>query len=239
MLPVPAYRPEKYPPSDQFAQFDDAVGEGVDAAAEAHSRLGGKRERMMHFHHQRLERHGIVPVRNAGVQTERPPHTEMATGPDEGHSDQGHQFLDSVAGGAAAGARFGGRVGRVTQGLGQMAGFVGSAFATSLATGVGGAVVGVGQGALNHMIHGTPSAPPEDDPYVPQSAASSSSPADVEGTATPVEPAYLLDRDSAPKRKPMGFLEKNQHRIADKFQAEGEHPLYPGKQFTGSKWVRQ
>ena len=200
----------------------------------------------MHFHHQRLERHGLTPVRNAAVQTERPPHTEMATGPDEaqGH-DQGHQFLDSVAGGAAAGARFGGRVGRVSQGLGQMAGFVGSALATGLASSVGGAVLGMGQGAVNHMIHGSPSAPEETlhEPYVAvprqQSAASSSADPADEGNATEAKPSYLLDRDGAPKRKPMGFIEKNQHRIADKFQAEGEHPLYPGKKYAGNKWVQQ
>ena len=103
MLPVPAYHPEKYPPTPQFAQFDDAVGKSVDAAAEAHSRLGGKRERLMHFHYQRLERHGIVPVRNAAVQTERPPHTEMATGPDEPQSTE-RGFRESAASAAGFGA---------------------------------------------------------------------------------------------------------------------------------------
>ena len=103
---------------------------------------------------------------------------------------------------------------------------------------------------MNHMMHGTPNDPDEEEEHTPAPprrpaavtstpASSSTNPMHVEGLASHATPAFLQDRDSGLARRPMSFIEKNQHRIADKFQAEGEHPLYPGKVFNGQKWVRK
>ena len=109
-------------------------------------------------------------------------------------SERGHGFLDSVAHGGAAGAKHGWGV---SKGLGQMVGYVGSALASS----VGGAMVGVGQGAVNHMMHGTPTGPEEEDAPPPVSAAtsapasSSTSPMAVEGLARSPMPQSVLNHE--------------------------------------------
>jgi hypothetical protein len=91
----------------------------------------------------------------------------------------------------------------MSKGLGQMVGYVGSALASS----VGGAMVGVGQGALNHMVHGTPNGPEEEDALPPVSAAasapasSSTSPMAVEGLARSPMPQSVLNHEGGRQHK--------------------------------------
>ncbi len=141
MLPVPVYDPGNYPPpGKQFVQFGDDVL--ANTLTEAHGKIEAKRSRMTPFHQERLQKHGLNPMRDAAVQAVA--HTsEMATGPEHEYvaepqrSERGHGFLDSVAHGGAAGARHGWSV---SKGLGQMVGYVGSVVASAGA----GAMVGVG-----------------------------------------------------------------------------------------------
>ena len=214
MLPVPVYNPGGYPPpGKQFVQFGDDVL--ANTLQEAHDKIAAKRDRMVHFHHERLQKHGLKPMRDAAVQAVA--HTsEVGTGPEQHyaaepqhHSERGHGFLDSVAHGGAAGARHGWGV---SKGLGQMVGYVGGALASS----VGGAMVGVGQGAVNHMLHGTPNDPEEEGGEAtwarptatpPVSAAasapasSSTTPMEVEGLARPPMPKSVLNHEGGRQHK--------------------------------------
>ena len=192
---------------------------------EAHDKIEAKRNRMAPFHQERLQRHGLIPMRDAAIQATA--HTrEMATGPEQHyaaepqHSDRGHGFLDSVAHGGGVGARHGWGV---SKGLGQMVGYLGGA----LASGVGGAMVGVGQGAVNHLLHGRPNDPEDEDVTPPVSAAASaptSSSAAAPDPNPPVMPAYLLDRpDDNPHRltwRQRAAIEQRDRLAAKKWAAK-------------------
>ena len=227
MLPVPVYDPGNYPPpGKQFVQFGDDVL--ANTRPEAHDKIAAKRTRMMPFHQERLQKHGLNPVRDAAVQAVA--HTsEMSTGPEHEYaepqrSERGHGFLDSVAHSGAVGAKHGWGL---SKGLGQMVGYVGSAVASAGA----GALVGVGQGALNHMMHGTPNGPEED--VTPQPMAASSSAA----APAPVLPVYLQDRESGgalpgylqdrPTEERRSMLHKERQRYKDKGESTGKDPFYP------------
>ena len=197
MLPVPVYDPGNYPPpGKQFVQFGDDVL--ANTLQEAHDKIAAKRNRMLPFHQERIQKHGLIPMRDAAVQAVA--HTsEMATGPEHEYaepqrSERGHGFLDGVSHGGATGAKHGWGL---SKGLGQMVGYVGSAIASAGA----GAMVGVGQGAVNHMLHGTPTGPEEDDAPPPVSAAasapasSSTSPMAVEGLARSPMPQSVLNHE--------------------------------------------
>ena len=230
MLPVPVYDPGNYPPpGDQFVQFGDDVL--ANTLTEAHGKIEAKRNRMVSFHHERLQKHGLNPMRDAAVQAVA--HTsEMATGPEheyaaepQQHSERGHGFLDSVAHGGAAGARHGWSV---SQGLGQMVGYVGGVVASAGA----GAMVGVGSGAVNHLLHGTPTGP-EEDVTPPQPMAASSSAA---AAPAPVLPVYLQDRESGgalpgylqdrPTEERRSMLQKERQRYKDQGESTGKDPFY-------------
>ena len=80
MLPTPVYSPGTYPPpGKQFVQFGDDVL--ANTLTEAHGKIAARRDRMMPFHQERLQKHGLNPMRDAAVQAVA--HTsEMATGPE-------------------------------------------------------------------------------------------------------------------------------------------------------------
>ena len=203
MLPAPVYTAETYPPpGKQFVQFGDDVP--ANTLQEAHDKIAAKRNRMVSFHQERLQKHGLNPMRDAEVQAVA--HTsEMATGPDHEYaepqrSERGQGFLDSVAHGGATGAKHGWGL---SKGIGQMVGYVGSVVASAGA----GAMVGVGQGAMNHMLHGTPNGPEEEDAPLPVSAAasapasSSTSPMAVEGLARSPMPQSVLNHEGGRQHK--------------------------------------
>ena len=228
MIPVPVYDPGNYPPpGKQFVQFGDDVL--ANTLQEAHDKIAAKRTRMMPFHQERLQKHGLNPMRDAAVQAVA--HTsEIATGPEHEYaaepqrSERGHGFLDSVAHAGAAGARHGWSV---SKGLGQMVGYVGSAVASASA----GAMVGVGQGAVNHMLHGTPTGPEEEDAPQPMAASSSAA------APAPVLPVYLQDRESGgalpgylqdrPTEARRSMLHKERQRYKDQGESTGKDPFYP------------
>jgi len=65
MLPVQPYRPGKYPPGPQWAQFgDDLLGRTFSVADEARANLAEKRRSMGGFHMGRLEEDGFLPVQS-------------------------------------------------------------------------------------------------------------------------------------------------------------------------------
>ena len=145
----------------------------------------------------------------------------------------------SVAHGGGVGARHGWGV---SKGLGQMVGYVGGALASS----VGGALVGVGSGAANHLLHGTPTGPEEEDesvqippPRQRSSAAASSSTS--RGIPSEPQPVYLLDRpigEAVPANlqdRPMpehrSMLRKEQQRYKDIGESTGEDPFYPWRPY--------
>ena len=235
MLPVPVYNPGGYPPpGKQFVQFGDDVL--ADTLQAAHDKMEAKRNRMLPFHHERLQRHGLIPMRDAAIQAVA--HTgEMGTGPEQHYaaepqqqSERGHGFLDSVAHGGAAGARHGWSV---SKSLGQMVGYVGGAVASTAA----GAMVGVGSGAVNHLLHGTPTGPEEDEsipiPRQRSSAASSSAP----GIPEEPRPVYLFDRpigeavpanlQDRPTEERRSMLHKQRQRYKDIGESTGKDPFYP------------
>jgi len=65
MLPVQPYRPGKYPPGPQWAQFgDDLLGRTFSVADEARANLAEKRRSMGGFHMGRLEEDGFLPMQS-------------------------------------------------------------------------------------------------------------------------------------------------------------------------------
>ena len=247
MLPRAVYRPGVYPPTPQFTQFADDVL--ADAFHEAHNRLIKKRRDMMPWHQQGMARHGLKPMHDAEVQATVDMHS-IATGPSDRGGltapDGAHSFMDDVVHGArsggAAGAKHAWGLGTV---IGAPLGYLGAGVATlaasSLVSGVKGAVNRLtSHGPYDLDEHGGINLSP---PAILAPSSSSSSTAVtpdvmlVEGTNTHIEPSYLPDREGAPRPKPWGFLKKNQHMVADKFESTGEHPFFPGKKYTGRKWV--
>jgi hypothetical protein len=235
MLPLQPYAPGKYPPGPRWAQFGDDL-------LEAHSKLVGKRQGMMNFHTERLDRHGLRPLRDAAVQAV-PQTGEMRTGPDQESAAEprqhgpeqgrGHGFIDAVVAGGRRGARHGWNLGEM---VGAPIGYVATAMA-SLATA---GVVGAGKGAVNHMINsGSPY--DLDDEGAPVSSAAASAPP-VPRHATPAEPrpVYLLDRPDEPlpqslQNRPaearVSMLDRERRRYRERGESTGEDPFYPWREY--------
>ena len=90
MLPRSPYRPGKYPPGPRFPEFGDQMtGDAVEATEEARRKLAAKRQGMVHFHMDRLQQDGFMPVHH--VPHLRPQGHEMDIQTDNPTDDIGVQ----------------------------------------------------------------------------------------------------------------------------------------------------
>ena len=201
MIPRAVYRPGVYPPTPQFTQFADDIL--ADAFHEAHNRLIKKRRDMTPWHQQGMARHGLKPMHDAEVQATVDMHS-IATGPSDRGGlttpDGAHSFMDDVVHGArsggAAGAKHAWGLGTV---IGAPLGYLGAGVATlaasSLVSGVKGAVNRLtSHGPYDLDEHGGINLAP---PSI-LTPASSSAAAAAAAEAMPLDPrpVYLLDRES-------------------------------------------
>lgn len=242
MLPAQSYNPGRYPPGPQWAQFgDDLLGHSLSHSEEARAKLARKRQGLLPFHVERLERDGLLPARphmpareidtqtdnfvsHANTQTEM--ERRMRAGRPQEQSDEEVPQEPNKGGGSGSlthrATRSAQAAARHFAGAGAVAGAVAGAGV------VGGSYVVSALGSLgyhgaaaassiigNAMRGGDPMAPDSDDGPEAQPLAVQHTPRNEGGGGA--VPAFLLDQEERAQaaRKPShvgAFASREQDR---------------------------